>query len=260
MTDDKFLDVAKKAALEAGKIISKYSGSFGEKIIKGGDKSNFATKADIEAEEIIIEILSKYFPDHNIIGEEKGKINKGSAYTWAIDPVDGTFSFAHGIPYFSTSIGLLFNNEPYVGVINHVTENNLYQAQKAKGVFLNNKKIATTKVSNLEESAVGLDVGHKQTRKKNIESYGVRLMSRCGYPYIFGSAVTNQALVAQGMLDGYVAEAWIWDFVAGAVIVREAGGKVTDFSGNEPDWSKERLNIVASNGLIHDQMLEALKA
>lgn len=257
--EEKFLKIAKQAALEAGKIISKYSGKKHRLVLKGGDSSNFATRADIEAEEKIVEILTKNFPTHSIIAEEKTRIKNESAYTWVIDPVDGTFSFVHGIPYFSVSIGLLLDNQPFLGVINNVSGKELFYAQKDKGAFLNGKSIRVSKIKNLDESACGLDFGHKNTRSGNLDKYVIPLMSKIGYPYSVGSAVASQALVAKGILDGYVNEAWIWDYVAGAVIVREAGGKVTDFEGKEPDWSKDRLSIVASNGLIHNQILEALK-
>ena len=85
------------------------------------------------------------------------------------------------------------------------------------------------------------------------------MIYNAGYIYSFGSAVLTLAFVANGMIDAGISQAWIWDFAAAAIILTEAGGKITDFEGNEPDWSKERLNILASNGLIHDQILEALK-
>ncbi len=257
--EDKFLKVAKQAALEAGKVIQKYSSNFGEKIIKEGDKSNFATQADLESEKAIVEIITLNFPKHNIIAEENATSNKGSEYTWVIDPLDGTFSFAHGFPFFSVSVGLLLDNQPILGVINHVSNKDLYSAQKNKGAYLNEKPMHVSKTDVLGESACGLDFGHKKTRAGNLNSYVNPLINRIGYPYCIGSAVSTQAFVAKGILDGYVNQAWVWDFAAGAVMVREAGGKVTDFEGNEPDWTKERFNIVASNGLIHDQILEALK-
>lgn len=259
MNDD-FLKVAKQAALEAGKIISKYSGKKLKKNFKGGDGSNFATQADLEAEEKIVGILTKNFPNHNLIAEEGNRINKNSTYTWVVDPLDGTFSFAHNFPYFSVSIGLIFNFQPILGVIYHVSAKDLYYAQKDKGAFLNGEALSVSKSAILAESACGLDFGHKKTRDGNLEQYVNYLIDKIGYPYSVGSAVTCQALVAKGILDAYINQAWIWDFCAGAVIIREAGGKVTDFAGGEPDWTKERLSIVASNRLIHDQILGALKA
>lgn len=254
-----FLKVAKEAAIEAGKIISKYAGKSLQKNIKGGDESNFVTVADLEAERIIIKILTKAFPEHNIIAEESGKKNKGSKYTWFIDPLDGTFTFDRGIPYFTVSVGLLEDNKPILGVVNHVSFKNLYWAQYGNGSFLNGKRIHVSSKQALNEIACVLGVGRRQKRQQKLDLYVNKLITKIGIPYEFGSAAVTLALVAQGTLDLYVVQAYPWDFVAGAVIVREAGGVVTDFDGNEPDWSKERLEIVASNGLIHDQILEALK-
>ena len=258
MKDD-FLKVAKQAALEAGKIISKYFGKKHQFKFKNEDKTDFATQADFESEEKIVEILTKNFPNHNIIAEENARINKNSEYTWVIDPLDGTIAFAAGLPFFSVSIGLLKDKKPILGVINHVSAGDLYFAEESKGAYLNGEKISVSKTSTLEKAGMGLDFGHRQFRLNKITQFVTPIAGKVSYAYCFGSAVTTQAFLGKGILDGYVNDAWLWDFVAGAVIIREAGGKVTDFKGNEPDWSKLRLSIVASNGLIHEQILEALR-
>lgn len=257
--EDNFLKVAKKAALEAAKVIKKYTDKFGEKKLKDGDKTNFATKADTEAEKTIIQILTKHFPQHNIIAEEGGKRNNSSDYTWVIDPLDGSNAFTANIPTFSISIGLIKNKKPFLGVIYHVSLARLYWAKEGAGAYLNNKKIHVSNIKELDETGAQLDFGHSFRRQMKLDLYVNKLIKRVGYVFSFGSAVLELAMVASGSLDLLVSQAWIWDFVAGAVIVREAGGMVTDFEGKEPDWTKERLNIVASNGLIHEQILEALK-
>ncbi len=257
--DDNFLKVAKQAALEAGAIISKYIGGKHTFKIKNQDNSDFATQADLEAEKKIVRILNKNFPSHNIIAEERGTMNKGSEYTWVIDPLDGTFSFSVGMPFFSVSIGLLKNKEPFLGVIYHISAKDLYWAQEGKGAYLNQQKIQVSKRNSLEMSAFCLDPGHINRRKRKYDRYIEPLFNKVAAPYEIGSAAASLAYLGKGIFDGVINDAWIWDFSAGVVIVREAGGRVTDFEGNEPDWSKERLEIVASNGLIHDQILEALK-
>lgn len=257
--DEQFLKVAKQAALEAGKIISKYSGKDQHKNVKNEDPTDYVTKADLEAEKVIVKILTSHFPDHNLIGEEKTNINKKSKFTWVIDPLDGTISFGSGIPYFSVSIGLLKANKPILGVIYIVSFKKMYWAQKGYGAFLNGKLLKVSKKTTLKESVGTLDFGHNVKRQYKLDLYVNKLLSKIGYIYSFGSAVASSALVAEGILDINVNYGFVWDFVAGAVIVREAGGKVSDFDGNEPDWTKERLNFVASNGLIHDQILEALR-
>lgn len=257
--ESKFLRVAKQAALEAGRVILKYYGKYGQKSFKGGDKSDFATIADLDAEKTIIKVISKHFPDHNIITEESGSENKNSEYTWVIDPIDGSIAFVAGIPYFSISVGLLAENLPILGVIFQPKLNDLYWAEKGKGAWLNGKPIHVSAKNKLEEAGMVLEFGHNKKRQAKIDFYITPIITKIAYPYSFGSAVASMAMVATGILDGDVNQAWVWDFVAGAVIVREAGGMVTDFEGKEPDWSKERLSVVASNGLIHDQILEALR-
>lgn len=259
MNESKFLKVAKQAALEAGKIISNYIGKKDKTNIKNDDKSDLVTQADIEAEKKIVEILTENFPDHNIIAEENTRLDKGSEFTWAIDPLDGTISFVTGIPYFSVGIGLLKGDKPILGVIYHISEDKLYYALEGKGTYLNGKLIHVSHKKDLDESVLVFDFGHRARREEKFSSYIEPLKNKIGYMFSLGGFSASLGGVANGILDGAVASGWLWDFVAGTVIVREAGGKVTDFSGNEPDWTKERLSIVASNGLIHDQILEALR-
>lgn len=257
--NDKFLKVAKQAALEAGKVIQKHSGKISQKSIKNEDVSDVSTDADLAAEKTIVSILEKTFPNHNVISEEDEKTDRGSEYTWVIDPLDGSFSFMVNMPTYGVSIGLLKDNQPVLGVLFLVALNRLYWAQEGKGAYMNGKSIKVTGKDKLDGSAVVLDLGHRAKRQEKLDLYVNSLITKVGYDYSLGSAVADLGFVAEGILDVSVAQAWIWDFVAGTVIVREAGGVVTDFDGNEPNWTKERLEIVASNGLIHDQILEALK-
>jgi len=258
--EDKFLKIAKQAAFEAGEIISGFIGKKHEFSYKNNDKSNFATKADIEAEKAIVKLIKSNFPTHNIIAEEDTRISQDSEYTWVIDPLDGTISFATNVPYFGVSIGLLKDNRPILGVIYNVSFKKLYWAQEGKGAYLNNKKISVSNKKTLDESVGVLDFGHNYKRQQKIDLYITSLITKIGYAYSFGAAVSSLGMVAEGIIDLDVNQAWIWDFVAGTVIVREAGGMVTDFEGAEPDWSKDRLNLIASNGLIHDKILRGLKS
>src|SRR3989344_6854960 len=120
MGNDNFLKVAKEAALEAGEIIAKYVGKKHKFKFKNEDKSDFATQADLESEQKIIQIITKNFPTHNIIAEESGRVSKDSEYTWVIDPLDGTISFAAGMQYFAVCIGLMRDKKPFLGVIYNI--------------------------------------------------------------------------------------------------------------------------------------------
>lgn len=257
--EDDFLKVAKQAALEAGKVIRRYSDKDQHKNIKYEDPTDYVTEADLEAEKTIVKILTSSFPNHSLIAEEEAKIDQKSEFRWVVDPLDGSISFGSGIPYFSVSIGLLEGNTPILGVIYNISFKQLYWAQKGQGAYLNGKAIRVSKKKSLKESVGVLDFGHNIKRQQKLDLYVNKLITKIGYVYSFGSAAASLGMVAEGILDLCVNYAYPWDFAAGAVIVREAGGKVSDFEGNEPDWTKERLEIVASNGLIHYAILEALK-
>ncbi len=259
MDESEFLKVAKKAALEAGDFIFNFFGKNLKLTLKNGDNSNLVTIADLGSEEIIVKLIKKNFPDHNIVAEEGNKVNKNSNFTWVIDPLDGSTSFASGIPNFAVSIGLLKDNKPFLGIINWVSRKELYWAQKGRGAYLNNEKILVKKTNKIAEGVFGFSVGTVERREEKLKSYILPLFSKIRYPYILGSIAVDLSLTSKGIFDAAIGQGWNWDFIGGVIIVLEAGGRVTDFEGNEPDWSKERLNIVASNGLIHDQILEALK-
>lgn len=256
--NDEFLKVAKQAALEAGKVIMSYYGQ-NHKLMFKTDNSDFATQADLDAEKIIVEVITKNFPDHNIISEEKVRIDKKSTLTWAIDPIDGTVSFASKMPFFAVSIGLLENNQPILGVIYHVELKDLYWAEKDKGSFLNGKKILVSKTKKLADAVVGLGIGSIGRRKEKLKDYFYPLLDKVRFVYMLGGGAVTMALLAKGSLDAFPNKAWIWDQAAAGIIITEAGGKISDRFGNPVDWSKERAEFIASNGLIHDEILEALR-
>lgn len=256
--EDKFLNVAKQAAQEAGKVIMRFYGKDHSLMFKG-DRSDFATPTDLEAEKIIVKILSKNFPTHNIISEENVRIDNKSNYTWAIDPIDGTISFASHMPFFAVSIGLLEKNQPIVGVIYHVVQKDLYWGVKGKGAYLNGKRISVSKQKELNDSVIGLGVGRITRRHERLSDYFLPLLDKVRYVYMLGGGVVSMAFVARGWLDAFFSKAWIWDQAAGGVIIEESGGRITDRFGNPPDWSAERIELVCSNGLIHQAILEALK-
>ena len=258
MNESKFLKIAKEAALQAGKVIMNYYGK-DHKLRFKTDNSDFATQADLEAEKVIVDIIRKNFPSHNIIAEEKVRIDNNSEYTWAIDPVDGTISFASNMPFFSVSIGLLKNNEPIVGIIYHVEEKDLYFAEKGKGAFLNGTKISVSKTNQLDRAVIGLGIGTITRRKAKLKDYFDPLLNKVLSVYILGGGAVTMALVARGSLDAFPNEAWVWDQAAAGVIIPEAGGRISDRFGNPVDWSAERAEFICSNGLIHDAILEVLK-
>lgn len=255
MADSKFLQVAKEAAIEAGKIVKKYYQS--ELTLQGkGHYANFATKADLESEAKVIEVIKASFPDHNIIAEEGGGgVNNDSEYTWAIDPIDGTIPFVDGIPFFGVSVGLLKDKQPYVGVINMVATGELFWAEEGKGAFKNGEKISVRQENSLEQSTIALELGHVD-RDEKIQKHFSPIVGKIRYAYVLGSAVRSFTLIAEGKLDGAFISAYIWDFAAGVILVSEAGGKVTDQNGHAPDYTLNHFKLIFSNGLIHDAIVK----
>lgn len=258
MKESKFLQVAKEAAIKAGEAVAKLYGRKHSLKYKS-DPSDFATEADLESEKIILKIVTKNFPDHNILSEESGKnLAKNSPYLWVIDPLDGTTTFVAGLPFFSISIGLLKNGQPIIGVINRVSENELYWAERGKGAFLNKQKIMVSKKDLLKNSVLGLEYAYAHIRKEEIETVHKRLVAKVRYPFTFGGTAVSLALVARGILDGYYHGAHPWDFAGGAMIIEEAGGRITNIQGKPIDWSKDWMEVLGTNGLIHEQILAIL--
>jgi len=255
MADSRFLKVAKQAATEAGEIVKKYYQSELE-LHNKGHVNNFATQADLESEAKVIEILRASFPEHNIIAEESGRIDNGSEYSWAIDPIDGTIPFVDGLPFFGISIGLLKNDQPLLGVINMVAKDDLFWAEQGKGAFKNGKRIQVRKKESLDQATIALEWGHS-ARDWRIEKHVAPIIEKVRYAYVFGSAVQSLTAIAEGKLDGCLIRAYVWDFAAGAIIVKEAGGEYTDPKGDKPDFTAEKIQLICSNGLIHDQMVKA---
>lgn len=258
MNNSDFLKIAKQAALEAGKIVKKYS-ALEHQLFDKGRVNDFATRADLESEKKIIEIIKKNFPDHSIIAEESGEQDNNSEFRWAIDPIDGTIAFVTGFPSYSVCIGLLKNNKPILGVINMVGTNELYWAQKDGGAFVNGKQIRVSTENLLPNSSVSLEMGHTG-RIEKIDKYFKPLVEKIRMPYVIGGAGADMVYVARGFFDGTINEANVWDYVAGAIIVEEAGGKVTNYEGGAIDWTKKRISVAASNGLIHDEFLKAFNS
>ncbi|MBI4036174.1 inositol monophosphatase [Candidatus Daviesbacteria bacterium] len=257
MDESKLLEVAKQAAKKAGQVILGYYGKKHKYFVKG-EKSNFATQADLDAEKIILKTLKDNFPKHNIISEEAGETQNGSEYTWVIDPLDGTIVFSVGLPTFSVSIGLLKDEKPILGVVYQALMDNLYYSFEGQGAYLNGKKTAVSKTADLSDSVLGVDFAHMAKRMKKTQTYIMPFLNKIRYPVSLGGDALIFALVGNGVLDGFATDTNIWDCIAGAVIITEAGGRVTDGKGEEIDWSKKRLEIVTSNGLIHDQILKVL--
>jgi myo-inositol-1(or 4)-monophosphatase len=252
------LAVAAEAALKAGGILRDNIHGIREITLKGD--INLVTEMDMRSERVVVETLLASFPGHGVIAEEETRIQNGSGFTWIIDPLDGTTNYAHGYPCFSVSIALEQEGEIVVGVVYDPMRDELFTAQKKKGAFLNGKPIRVSGIDTLIKSllATGFPYDRKVSEKNNMDYFHDLLMASQEVRRD-GSAALDLCSVASGRFDGF----WElklkpWDVAAGILIVLEAGGRVSDFSGTK--FSIHDDEILASNGKIHGPMLEILNS
>jgi len=229
-----------------------------DKIIRIKKKSQIVTQADLIADRIIVKNLRKKFPGYGILSEESGRHKTQSKYLWVIDPLDGTTNYAIGSPMFAVGISLFFENQPILACAYMPAMKELYFAQKGKGAFLNGKKIKISQSTRLAESFLTFCHGSaKNDIKRALKIYNkIKLISLDSRQ--LGAAAVEMGFVACGRTDCIIIPgAHPWDVGPGTLLVREAGGKVTDFAG--ADWNLKSKDMVASNGKIHQQLLKLLK-
>jgi len=248
--------VAFRAALEAGGLIKERMGQIASIDYKSA--FNLVTDVDKASEELILSIIGGAFPDDAILAEESGASKTKSKRRWLIDPLDGTTNYAHSYPFFCVSIGLEEEGEMALGVVYDPIRDELFYATKGEGAFLNDEKIKVSTVDSLSNSLLvtGFPPDSRGTSLNNMVefttltnlSHGVRRD---------GSAALDLSYVAAGRTDGFWEKRLAaWDVGAGSLIVEEAGGRVTDLEGNKLDVDKGF--ILATNGLVHDQVLKVL--
>ncbi len=247
-----------EVAKQAGEVIREgYRKDFG--IEYKTNKSDLVTEIDKRSEKLIMDFIKKEFPGHGILSEESGSFDKNAEYIWVIDPLDGTTNFAHGLPIFSVSIGVQRKGETIAGVVYDVMRDVVYSAEKGSGAFENGKRIFVSKNADLEQSLLvtGFPYNIKSNPHHVIERFNAFLFEARAVRRL-GSAAIDFCYVASGIFDGF----WEvilnpWDIAAGKLIVEEAGGRVTDFKGNEISiFSKQ---ILATNGIVHEKMERILQ-
>jgi myo-inositol-1(or 4)-monophosphatase len=257
-----YLEVAVEAAREAGEILVAELAR-PVKIDYKGDV-DIVTQADGRSEQAIMSRLRTYFPKHAIVAEESGRHSasaaeaSGAHHTWYVDPLDGTTNFAHGFPWFCVSIGLAEgakgNEELLAGVVYQPITQELFTAARGEGAYLNNKRIQVSSNEKLATSLLGTGFpAHKRAQNPNINYYWNFTLRSHGVRRA-GSAALDLASVACGRFDGF----WEfglnpWDTAAGVLLVREAGGTVTDFAGQP--YQLGAKECVASNSRIHTEIL-----
>lgn len=255
---DKLLEAAKEAALGAGQILRDYWGKKFKVYYKG--EVDLVTEVDLLSEKYIVKKLQSFSRNIGFLAEELEKSPDNGLGRWIIDPLDGTTNFAHGYPCFTVSIAFETQGEIIAGVVYHPLLKELFGATSGGGAFVGKRRLRVSSASQLIKSllATGFPYDRRTDSNNNLNHFS-RLLMASQEVRRDGSAAWDLCQVAAGRLDGF----WElklkpWDVAAGSLIVREAGGVVSDFKGGKDYiYSSE---ILASNGLIHEEMLGILQA
>ncbi len=251
-------NIAVRAARAGGRVLTRYADRIDTLKIESKQRNDFVSEVDRAAEQAIIEVIRQAYPDHAILAEESGS-HAGNDFQWIIDPLDGTTNYLHGFPQFAVSIALTHKGELQNGVVYDPARDELFHASRGQGAFLEDRRIRVTQCRTIKGALLGTgipfrDLTHADAyfgmlRDLIVDSAGIRRP---------GSAALDFAYLAAGRLDGF----WeiglsAWDFAAGALLVLEAGGMVSDLSGGN-DFLKTG-NVVAANPHLHQALLQCIK-
>ncbi|HEX9006168.1 MAG TPA: inositol monophosphatase family protein [Bacteroidota bacterium] len=253
------LETATDAAREAGAFLKESVGRVKNIEQKLGQFRNLVSEIDKGSEAKIIAAIKGRYPDHAILAEESGGTGGGSDYTWIIDPLDGTTNFLHGVPIFCATIGIEHRGEIIAGVSYDPNRDELFAAERGSGAFLNGERLSVTAAGTLRDALMvtGFPYHLADTPEGPLVHFNNFTRASQGIRRL-GSAALDLAYVAAGRFDGF----WEislnpWDMAAGVLIVREAGGRVTDFQGRPVDIY--RKEILATNGRIHEECMAVLR-
>ncbi len=254
------INILLKACRKAAKTLIRDFGEVEKLQVSLKGPGDFVTASDKKVEKILIDELQKARPNYSILSEEIGLIKNDEEFKWIIDPIDGTANFLHGIPHFGISIGLEQNKEIICGIIYDPIKDEIFTAEKGNGAYLNNQRMRVSARSKLNNCIIftGGPRHNAKNRELALEEYK-KFSSKVLIPIRkMGSASLDMAYVAAGRCDGF----WqrnlnYWDIAAGIILVKESGGFVTDFNGNNEYI--ENKTILAANSRINEQMVEVLK-
>jgi myo-inositol-1(or 4)-monophosphatase len=221
--------------------------------------NNLVTEVDHASEKVIIDIIKRSYPDHHILSEECGDLVQDSQYKWIIDPIDGTVNFAHRIPICCISIGIEHNGKMVLGAVYNPYINELFVAERGRGATLNERPIAVSKKEKVINACLVTGFPYTYLDEPNGPLQIFERFIRKGIPVRrLGSAAIDLCWVACGRFDGfYEHKLEAWDSAAGFLLVEEAGGKVTNLKGDI--YSPYQPGIIASNGIMHDELVRWIK-
>jgi len=254
------INVLVKACRKASKTLIRDFGEIENLQVSLKGPGDFVTASDKKVEKILIDELQKARPNYSILSEEVGEINNDESFKWIIDPIDGTANFLHGIPHFAISIGLEHEGEIICGIVYDPIKDEMFVGEKGNGAYLNDKKIRVSSRSKLKDCIIFTGGPKKEAKNRDLalKEYN-NFSSKVLLPIRkLGSASLDMAYVAAGRCDGF----WqrnlnYWDIAAGIILVKESGGFVTDFLGDNK--YKENKTILVTNSKINNEMIEVLK-
>ncbi len=216
--------------------------------------AEIVTASDLESNKYITKTLLKKFPNYDIVSEEAPKIDNPDTKTWYIDPVDGTTNFAYGFTEYGTCIGLADKEKILAGVIGLPNEKEIYWAEKNNGAWCGKNRLQVSEQKNLKQAMLLLCPGHSPEGKGRFLGYFAKINLIKVHFRLIAAACIELTAVASGRADVCIlSDVHPWDVVAGVALVREAGGRVTNFEGE--DWKPHHETLIASNSFIHDEIL-----
>ncbi len=250
------INIFEKAARKAGRILTRDFGEIENLQIQSKNVGDFVTSADLKVEKSLLETLRYYYPKVNFLTEESGYI-QGEGEMIVIDPIDGTTNFIHGIPLVAIVIAKIVNNEITDGVVYNPILNEFYWASLGQGSWCNNKRLRVSKRHDLTNCLIGTGIPFGNRVYKNFYKELDNISKNSAGVRRLGAAALDLAYVASGKIDGF----WerdlnLWDISSGVLLVKEAGGKITEPDGKK--WTTNSRDIVVSNSLIHKKLTENL--
>lgn len=258
ITQHDFLKVAVQATLAGGRVLQRHAGKLKQTQAWMKGPSDWVTDVDHASEKAILRVIRRAFPDHAVKAEESAPTGGSAGYLWMIDPLDGTSNYMHSFPMYAVSVALARGRQLEVGVIYDPTRRELFTAQRGAGAWLNGRRIRVSPAREFDRAflATGFPFRAKRLLDPYLESFR-RIFSRTGLIRRAGSAALDLAYTACGRLDGF----WelslsAWDMAAGALLIQEAGGRVSDFFGKGTFLSSG--HIVAGNRFVHARLVRIL--
>ncbi len=250
------LDFTIRLANKAGEYLK--DNLHGEITIEHKGRIDLVTNIDRLSQERIVSEIERTYPDHGILAEEGFSKKGSSAFTWVIDPIDGTNNFVHRIPFFCVAIAVLKNGEPFLGVCRNPESGETFWAQTGRGAFKNGAPIRVSRTRRMIDSLIATGFPYDRDDLTSLMARFERVLRKARGIRRMGSAELDLCMVASGSLDGFWEQGLKpWDMAAGVVILTEAGGEVTSIDGGPFDL--ERGDIIASNAMVHEELLGCMR-